>query len=74
MDGHECPDVVEYCEKVFFPKMKEFEHRMAQYEGPELMRIEPNLLPGERELIAELQDKSCCQGNDHKTTAWYVTY
>jgi len=74
MDGHERADVVEYREKVFLPKMKEFERRMARYEGPELMRIEPNLLPGERELIAEFQDESCCQGNDHKTTAWYVTY
>jgi len=70
MDGHERADVVEYREKVFLPKMKEFERRMAKYEGPELKRIEPNLLPGELELIAEFQDESCCQGNDHKSTAW----
>ena len=43
---------------------------MAKYEGPKLKHIEPNLLPGELELIAEFQDKSCCQGNDHKSTAW----
>ena len=29
MDGHEHADVVEYREKVFLPKMKEFERRMA---------------------------------------------
>lgn len=73
MDGHEWSDVVEYREKVFLPKMKEFERRMAWYEGPELKRIEPNLLPGEKELIAEFQDETCCQGNDHKTSAWYAS-
>ena len=49
------------------------DHRMAQYEGPELKHIEPNLLLGEKELIAEfLQDETCCQGNERKTSAWYV--
>jgi hypothetical protein len=71
MDGHKRADVVEYREKVFLPKMKEFERRMARYEGPELKRIEPDLQPGEVELIAEFQDESCCQGHDHKTSAWY---
>jgi hypothetical protein len=74
MDGHERADVVEYREKVFLPKMKEFERRMARYEGPDLKRVEPNLLPGEKELIAEFQDETCCQGNDHKTSAWYVAF
>jgi hypothetical protein len=72
MDGHEHKDVVEYCKKVFLPKMKEFEGRMARYEGPDLKRVDPNLLPGERELIAEFQDETCCQANDHKTSAWYA--
>jgi len=53
--------------------MKDFEHRMAQYEGLELKCVEPNLLPGERELIAEFQDETCCQGNEHKPLAWYVS-
>ena len=44
---------------------------MAQYEGPELKCIEPDLQPGEVELIAEFQDELCCQGNDHKSLAWY---
>ena len=72
MDGHERKDVVEYCENVFLPKMKEFEGRMARYEGPDLKCIKPNLLPGERELIAEFQDESCCQANDNITSAWYA--
>lgn len=73
MDGHERADVVEYREKVFLPKMKEFERRMARYEGPDLKRVEPDLRPGEKELIAEFQDKSCCAGNDYQASAWYAS-
>ena len=51
--------------------MKEFERRMARYEGPELKHIEPDLQPGEVELIAEFQNESCCQGNNHKSSASY---
>lgn len=72
MDGHKRADVVEYQEKVFLPKMKEFECRMARYElvGSELKRIEPDLHPGELILVAEFQDESCCQANEHKSSAW----
>jgi len=70
MDGHEHADVVEYREKIFLPTMKEFEHRMARYEGAELKRIEPTLQPGEKELITKFHDETCFQGNKHKTSAW----
>ena len=73
MDGHERSDVVEYREKVFLPKMKEFERRMARYEGPDLKCVKPVLLAGEKEIIAEFQDETCCQGNDHQSSAWYVS-
>jgi len=72
MDGHERPNVVAYRQNVFLPKMKEFEHRMARYEGPELRRIEPDLQPREKELIAEFQDESCCQQNDFVPSLWQV--
>jgi hypothetical protein len=45
MDGHERPDVVEYREKAFLPKMKEFEQRMARYEGPDLHRYRTGFTP-----------------------------
>jgi len=72
MDGHERPDVVAYHQNVFLLKMKEFEHQMARYEGPELRRIEPDLQPGEKELISEFQDESCCQQNDFVPSLWQV--
>lgn len=70
MDRHEHEDVVKYQEEVFLPKMKEFEQRMARYESPELTCVEPVLQPGEKELIAEFHDESCCQQNEFKSSAW----
>lgn len=70
MDGHEGADVVKYRVEDFLPKMKEYQRRMARYEGPELTRIEPELEPGERELIAEFQGETCCQANEHQSSAW----
>jgi hypothetical protein len=70
MDGHEWEDVVKYHEKVFLPKMKEFERWMAHYKGPELTCVEPVLQPGEKELTTEFHNESCCQQNEFKSSAW----
>jgi hypothetical protein len=69
MDGHEREDVKKYRQEVFLPAMATFESRMAHYEGPELHRIEPNLAPGEVEMIAVWHDESCFHANDYKTQA-----
>ncbi|KAJ3563302.1 hypothetical protein NP233_g9023 [Leucocoprinus birnbaumii] len=54
MDGHEREDVVKYRQEVFLPKMLEFERRMAKYipnpSGEGMIRIEPELKEGEKEL------------------------
>ena len=47
MDGHERADVVKYRTEVYLPAMLEFKHRMVCFEGPKLVRVEPNLRPGE---------------------------
>jgi hypothetical protein len=73
MDGHERDDVIKYRSEVFLPKMREFERRMAHYEPDGkggMKRIEPDLAPGEREIIAEFQDETCCQANDLLSSAW----
>ena len=72
MDGHECEDVIKYRNDVFLPKMQEFEWCMAHYEGPELRWITPLLLLGEKGLIAEFHNESCCQANEFKSSVWYV--
>lgn len=70
MDGHERPDVVAYRNDVFLPKMKRFESRMAKYEGPDLVRVAPDLLPGEEEVILLLHDESSMHANEFKASAW----
>lgn len=72
MDGHERPDVVEYRKTVFLPKMAEYEKRMAHYEGPDLVCVEPTLGPGKRKIIALFHDESCFHANDFKGRVWYV--
>lgn len=75
MDGHEREDVVDYRTNFFLPKMEEFERRMAHYipdSNGILQRIEPNLNPGERELIAEFQDETCCHANEYLSSIWSV--
>ncbi|KIL54192.1 hypothetical protein M378DRAFT_188729 [Amanita muscaria Koide BX008] len=73
LDGHERPDVIEYCEEIFLPHLLGYERRMAKYEGPELNRIEPDLEPGEREIIPVWQDETCCQQNDFVSSMWLRT-
>lgn len=77
MDGHERADVVKYRQEEFLPRMEAFESRMAQYipdePGNEFVRVEPMLKPGEREVIVEFHNESCCQANDHTTSAWYFS-
>jgi len=72
MDGHERPDVVEYRNNVFLPLMASFERRMVQWrpEGPNLVRVEPDLRPDEKRVIAVFQDESCFHANDNKQTSW----
>jgi hypothetical protein len=76
MDGHERPDVVEYRNNVFLPLMASFERRMAQWiqrpECTELVHVEPELGPDEKQIIAVFQDESCFHVNDHKQTMWYA--
>ncbi|KAF9441615.1 hypothetical protein P691DRAFT_799222 [Macrolepiota fuliginosa MF-IS2] len=73
MDGHEHEDVVKYRNEIFLPMMEEFECQMAHYvpnSNGELEHVEPSLAPGEREVIAEFQDETCCHANEYASSAW----
>jgi hypothetical protein len=76
MDGHERPDVVKYQNNVFLPLMASFEQRMVQWiwrlECAELVHVEPELGPDEKQIIAIFQDESCFYVNDYKQTMWYT--
>lgn len=69
MDGHERDDVKKYRQEVFLPAMAAFECRMVHFEGPELLRVDPQLAPGEQKVIAIFHDECCFHGNDYRTHA-----
>ncbi|KAG1853682.1 hypothetical protein F4604DRAFT_1933119 [Suillus subluteus] len=70
MDGHEQEDVVKYRQEVYLPAMAKFEKRMVHFEGPELMRVEPTLQPGERQIKPYYHDECCFHANDETKDAW----
>jgi hypothetical protein len=70
MDGHEREDVVEYRNKVFLPAIAKFERRMAQHAGPELKKIMPEPIEGQRRIIIQYHDESCFHANDDTRNLW----
>ena len=74
MDGHERPDVVEYRKSIFLPLMASYQGRMAKWEpqGSQLVRVDPVLGPGEKQVIVVFQDESCFHVNEYKRTLWCV--
>jgi hypothetical protein len=71
-DGHERPDVVEYRQRVFIPKMKEHRQRIVEYVvgdvGREMLKPVENHV--ERRLILVSHDESTAQANDGKKKSW----
>ena len=74
MDGHEREDVVEYCNKVFVPKLVEYEKLMAEHILDEatgnLTKIMPELEEGQLCIIAQFHDESCFHANDEAQNLW----
>jgi len=73
MDGHERDNVRDYRKK-FLHDMAEFEKRMVRWElkGSELERVEPQLEPGKKRIIAVFQDESSFHVNKYKQSIWYA--
>ena len=71
MDGHERDDVREY-RMVFLKKMESLEKKMVRWEfnNPGLLRVEPELRPGKKRIIAVFQDESSFHANEYKQNIW----
>ena len=58
--------------------MAGFEARMAKYEfvaaDKPLLRVPPQLQPGEKKVIVNFQDESCLTVNEYKSRAWYAPF
>jgi hypothetical protein len=52
--------------------MLEFERWMVHYKGPELKRVEPTLVGGEKEIVPLFHDESCFHTNDALSSAWWL--
>jgi len=72
MDGHECPDVVNYRNTSYLLTMSVYEAQMTHYEGPDLIPHPPTLSPGKKRIIAQFHDECAFNANDFKGTAWYA--
>ena len=70
MDRHKREDVVKYRNEVFLPLVAKYEARMNQYEGPKLQRVELNLAPGEKRIIAFFYDECYFHANDDAQNLW----
>jgi hypothetical protein len=72
IDGHESPDIAEYQKNTFLPLMALHEKKMVQWVVNEsrLVRIEPDLGPDEKRVIAIFQDESSFHANEYKQTVW----
>ncbi len=68
-DGHKRDDIVEY-QKVFLSKMAELEKYMATYEGDNIEKVPPLLIPEEKEHILIVHDECIFYSNDGKCGIW----
>ena len=74
MDGHERQDVKDYRQNIFLPLMALHTRRMVTWEPSEsksdLVRVDPDLGPGEKRVIAVFQDESSFHANEYKRNIW----
>lgn len=70
MNGHEREDVMKYQKEIYLPTMANFEERTVQFEGPELMRVDPTLNQGKHQIKPYWHDECCFHTNDNAQNAW----
>ena len=69
-DGHERPDVVKY-RKEWLERMFGYKKFMKEFEGDILdVVLEPELNPGEKELVQVTHDKCHFYANDGRWRVW----
>lgn len=68
-DGHECEDVVDFRQNIFFPKWIELDLQMRWWDedGNEVL---PKLHNGEQEVMVHCHDKTIYRAHDCRFTTW----
>jgi hypothetical protein len=72
-DGHECEDIIEYCQNVFLPLMQEYAKCLVFFEvGSVEKEGELNLSPDLMKLVLLAHDEMTAQSNDDKKMSWVL--
>ncbi|KAF9455971.1 hypothetical protein BDZ94DRAFT_1327276 [Collybia nuda] len=71
-DGHERPDVVEFCQKEFLPKMEEYRPHLVEFAVGDVEREvkKPNCVL--KHLVLCAHDEMTAQANDGKKKSWIM--
>jgi hypothetical protein len=72
-DGHDQPDVLDYCQKHFLPAMQQYRLWMVEYKIGEVeTELIKQLQPGERRIVLVAHDKATMQANDGDKEGWVL--
>ena len=72
-NGHDRPDVLDYCQNQFLPAMQQYQSRLVEYKIGEVeTEIIKQLKPGERRLVLVAHDESTMQANDGEEEGWVL--
>ena len=73
-DGHERPDVVDYCQKVFLPAMAKHRRRLVEYSPENVEKLGDKVVNNyvERILVLMAHDESTTQANDSQGQTWVL--
>jgi hypothetical protein len=73
-DGHEHPDVVQYCQTEFLPAMAKYRPQLVEFivgdVENELVKEPPNCV--ERQIVLCAHDEMTVQANDGKSKSWVL--
>ena len=72
-DGHDQPDILDYCWNQFLPAMQQYQSRLVEYKIREVeTKIIKQSKPGERRLVLVAHDESTMQANDGEKEGWVL--
>jgi hypothetical protein len=72
-DGHDCPDVVQYRQTQFLPKMAEYRRRLVEYMVENIdMEVVKVLNDNKHKLVLGAHNKMTVQANDGKEKSWVL--
>ena len=75
MDGHERSNVIKYWNNIFLPLMAKYKKcivKWLKHEDRTFKCVEPELGPGEQQIVPLFQDESLFHASKYKLNVWSV--